>query len=349
MSAQSNYIPHLDGWRGLAIAIVLFAHFAAKASFWWAGLFGVQLFFVLSGLLMCNILFFRNAPLPGFFVKRLIRVVPTFVLFVIALTLYTETLQPITYRPSPFELLSTLVFLRSYFPSDLNISNHSWAIAHLWSLNVEEHAYIFLAGLAFCTRRINRAWITAALLGMATLCIVLVNQAYFMHPPAGATLGNMRSEAASLGIVATVTLAFVKRHWLERYTACVPQWLPLACIVVAFLCFSTYRWRGIHYTVAPVCLALAINYLQRMPSALMACLLFAPLRWLGRVSFSVYLWQQPYHFAVLHYDMNGVLGFTLAMVTGVVSFYAFENPVRLWLTRLWEARGQSMSAGMAAN
>jgi peptidoglycan/LPS O-acetylase OafA/YrhL len=349
MSVQSNYSPHLDGWRGLAIGIVLFAHFAAKAQFWWAGLFGVQLFFVLSGLLMCNILFFRNAPLPGFFIKRLIRVVPTFFLFVLALTICTQTLQPVTYSPSSFELASVLVFLRSYFPSHLNISNDSWAIAHLWSLNVEEHAYIFLAGLAYFTRRLNRAAITAALLLAATVCILAISQSYFLHSPTGATLGNMRSEAASLGIVATVTLAFLKRHWLERYTDYVPQWLPVACIVVAFLCFSTYRWRGVHFTVAPLCLAFAINYLHRLPSALTAVLALAPLRWLGRVSFSLYLWQQPYHFAVCNYGLNGVLGFMLAVITGLVSFYAFEHPVRIWLTRLWEERSQPTSAGMAVN
>ena len=338
MKETTTYFPHLDGWRALAIVAVFFGHFFAKAHFWWVGQFGVQLFFVLSGFLMCNILFFKKAPLPGFFVKRLIRVAPTFILFVAVITIYVENFQRVAYAPSISEFFSTLFFLRSYFPSDLSITNDQWPIGHLWSRNVEEHSYIFLAAMAFLTRQINRKWITFGFLLAATVVVLMTSYRYFLHPPPGATLGNMRSEAASLGIIAVVTISYGKRHWLERFSTYVPSWLPLASIVIAFLCFSTYRWRGLHFTVAPLCLAFAINYLDRIPATIIKILSIKPLRWIGQVSFSLYLWQQPFHFALCQYDVNVLVALPLAIATGIFSYYSFENPIRLWLSSKWEAR-----------
>ncbi|MBB6484382.1 acyltransferase family protein [Rhizobium lusitanum] len=64
------HIPALDGWRGLAILIVLTGHFGGDTVLPGLASAGVDLFFVLSGRLMAEILFVRKIPLRLFFFRR---------------------------------------------------------------------------------------------------------------------------------------------------------------------------------------------------------------------------------------------------------------------------------------
>lgn len=339
MKEHKEHIAYLDGWRGLAISAVFFGHFVSKASYWWVGTFGVQLFFVLSGLLMSNILFFKGVALPDFFARRLIRVGPTFLLFVFAVTIYASTAQPVRYMPSLTEVLSTLFFIRSYFPADVSIINGQWPIGHLWSLNVEEHTYIFLALCAFVARQFRLQWVTASILMAATVIALIFSVHHFIYPAAAGTPAHLLSEAASLGILAAVAINYIKRTWLAGLSERVPPLAPLISLAIAFACFTDHlRWRGLDTIVAPVLLAFTVNYLDRVPAALIKILANERLRWIGRISFSLYIWQQPFHFAVCLYDMNAWLAAGLAIALGLLSFYVFENPLRIRLTQAWEAR-----------
>src|SRR5579872_1267137 len=79
--SSSKRIDYLDGWRGLAILVVLVAHFGHLESTN-LGLFGVELFFVLSGLLMARILYEQRMPIGEFYRRRIARIFPLFYLFV---------------------------------------------------------------------------------------------------------------------------------------------------------------------------------------------------------------------------------------------------------------------------
>ncbi|QJE01096.1 acyltransferase [Massilia forsythiae] len=348
MQTTPRHIPYLDGWRGLAIAAVLFAHFHHTRQNWWIGIFGVQLFFALSGYLMCRILFVRQAALPTFFARRFIRIAPTFVLFVLSATVYTACFQRPRYVPSIYELISTLTFLRTYYPPWKSIFDADYPVGHLWSLNVEEHSYVFLAMIACASRRLGKAWLTAALLGASTLVALLVSHDYFFHRHAWATPSDVRTEAAALGILASATVCFL-RHWQPRLFDRMPAWIPLALAPLAWLCFSTYRDIGLHLTLAPLCLAFTVNYLDRAPALLHALLSTRALRWLGTCSFSLYLWQQPFHLAWLNYGVDPSTAFCLAVGLGVASFYCFEQPTRRLLAAAWRRHSQRIGRNDAAS
>lgn len=348
MRTSTGHIPYLDGWRGLAILCVYYGHFVDKAHYWWVGTFGVQLFFVLSGYLMCNILFIKNVALPDFFVSRLVRVFPTFVLFIGVLLVYSATLQPHTFVPSGSEILATITFLRTYFPADLPLSSKQWAIGHLWSLNVEEHSYLLLAGVALLTRRASNPLLTGACLVLATLTAWYFSCAYWLSPPAGPNHFSVRTEVASLGLLAGATIRYL-RHWLPvRSYTFVPPWLPLASVAVAFLCFSTYMYKGVHILLAPILLACAINFLDRVPALIRTALSNRLLCWFGTCSFSLYLWQQPLHVLTTDYAANAVLMSALAIGIGAASFYGFENPVRKQLAAAWRQRRMPKGTPAAA-
>ena len=138
-----QHIQYLDGWRGLAIALVLEGHFLGALPID-AGRFGVDVFFVLSGFLMAGLLFVQRQPLPLFYKRRVSRIVPAFVLF--TLTSYGIALA-LGRATSVSEVLSTLAFLRTYYPLPPDIWHAGLPIGHLWSLNVEEHSYVFMSAL----------------------------------------------------------------------------------------------------------------------------------------------------------------------------------------------------------
>ena len=73
-------IAYLDGWRGLAVLLVFVGHFITT----WGvnyGRLGVELFFVLSGRLMAEILFERELDLGKFYWRRFSRVFPALLVF----------------------------------------------------------------------------------------------------------------------------------------------------------------------------------------------------------------------------------------------------------------------------
>ena len=79
--SELNRLDYLDGWRGLAIAFVLISHFSSIQGIDF-GRMGVDVFFVLSGMLMANILFVRRVALKTFYKRRISRVIPVFVVFI---------------------------------------------------------------------------------------------------------------------------------------------------------------------------------------------------------------------------------------------------------------------------
>jgi len=82
-TSHARRLAYLDGWRGLSILLVLFGHFAMHARSWPATL-GVELFFVLSGRLMADILFVERFPLAAFYKRRVSRIFPGLAVFVVA-------------------------------------------------------------------------------------------------------------------------------------------------------------------------------------------------------------------------------------------------------------------------
>ena len=108
-TTQSHRLDYLDGWRGLAISLVLIGHFYTGSP-GFLGRLGVDVFFVLSGFLMSGLLFVQRQPLRIFYRRRISRVLPAFVIYVVAIYLYALIQQRET---SVTELISTLLFFRT--------------------------------------------------------------------------------------------------------------------------------------------------------------------------------------------------------------------------------------------
>lgn len=335
MQQQTKNLPYLDGWRGMAIIAVLVSHFGIHLYKTWMGTLGVQLFFVLSGYLMANLLFVKEVPLPSFFMRRLSRILPTILVFVPAMAVYAYARQGS--MPRLDEFIATLTFARTYFPTDVSVLESAWPVGNLWSLNVEEHSYIFLAAVALLARLIGRRSITLLMLCLSTLVVLGFVLYYPSNPPGGAAPWYARSECASLGLVAAAAIRLLRNTFPALSLGRLDPMVSLVCIGMAVVFHTTYQYRGFHYNLAPLMLAVGINFLEGAPQLFKRFLSIGIIRWFGECSFSLYLWQQPFYLAVIAYEISNLAGLVFGVAVGAASFYLLEDPARKWLNeRRWK-------------
>lgn len=327
-----RHLRYLDGWRGLAIATVLLGHFwldTVKPGL--SGL-GVNLFFVLSGRLMAEILFLRETPLPTFFLRRFSRIYPGLLCFVVIVSLaFWQT--PHLHGPLP--ALGALTFTLNY----AMIYSHSVSLLdHIWSLCVEEHGYAVLAGVALLARR--RLWnppVVLLVLGATALVngIVradLLGQNHFFV--------FWRSDVQVAPIFLSAGL-----YLLLRGRPVSPWTAPAAL----FLGVAAELW-GSNETVAfglrTLLLALSVATIDSSLSRFRSLLESMPLRLLGLWSFSIYLWQQPFYKLADHGTLSVILAVVGGCAAGLTSFYLVERPARRYLNRRWPAWQERFGAGL---
>ncbi len=184
---SSHYVPALDGIRGLAIGLVLFFHFFDRRAFYdvaptlaldqWVmrlvslGWAGVDLFFVLSGLLITGILYDAKgepAYLRNFFARRALRIVPLYATFLVAIIL----IAPLVFRDdrSLQILWGNQAWYWTYSVNwwaaiDPLTDRGAYSNGHLWSLSVEEQFYLIWPAIVLLASR-------RVLVGVCMFCVV---------------------------------------------------------------------------------------------------------------------------------------------------------------------------------
>jgi len=325
-----RHLDYLDGWRGLAIATVLLGHFWLDALRPGVSVLGVDLFFVLSGRLMAEILFVRRAELPTFFARRFSRVYPGILCFVAVTTL---AFAATPYAHGPVAAASALTFTLNY----AMVYSHPVALLdHLWSLCVEEHGYVILAVVALLARR--RGWnaplvmlaLGAAALANGILRRDLLDQGYFDV--------FWRSDVQVAPIFLSAGFFLLLR---ERRLA---AWIAPAALALGVMLKLSGGPAVVTFGLGTLLLALAVTSLDTSPAALRGLFQAVPLRFLGLWSYSLYLWQQPFY----KMSHDGMLSVPLALLAagaaGLASFYLVERPARRWLNERWPPAFAVLSA-----
>ncbi len=321
-------IGYLDGWRGLAILIVLIEHFLTIPGIH-LGRFGVDIFFVLSGLLMSKILFVKRVPLPTFYKRRLSRVFPVFFI-------YLTTLCTASYL---FELSSehenyfySLFFLRSYFPTAPATGFSGIPIGNLWSLNVEEHCYIILSIITLFSVFKGKEFIPLIGLGIGA---ILIRCTYILYPDFAPTDYFLHTEVIASHLFLSAGYALIKENF-ERF---VFSWLPIFTFFLSILCYiKSFPWFS-HWLFSPFLLAFTVNHLDRIPEIFKTILSNKILQLFGICSYSIYLWQQPFYYYGVRFGeifpYSSIVMLFLGITVGMISFYFIENPIRKYLNNKW--------------
>jgi peptidoglycan/LPS O-acetylase OafA/YrhL len=339
---DAGRVLYLDGWRGISLLCVLIGHFVGLRELK-IGPLGVDLFFVLSGRLMAEILFVERFPLKRFYARRFSRIFPAMLAFV--LIIFVVLLKsPLMFKP-PF-LATALTFTYNYVAA---IGHHrADALDHLWSLCVEEHAYVLL-GLIALLSRVRRIPVALIIGGLAVASMLdgvvssLLGQDWFD------AYWRTDTHVASVLVAAALYLATRRMGGLEAST--VAPWLSPLCLAMGAAFFGAAFSYRLSYTAGTTLLAVAVCTLDVAPAWMRALLSNRVLTWIGVLSYSIYLWQQPFYAATALEPPS--LGRTLALLAGAIaagaaSFYLLEQPARQFLNRVL-AGGRSRTADLAVS
>lgn len=317
-------IGYLDGWRGISILLVLLHHFGAQ-KLDMLGHIGVDSFFVLSGVLMCRILFVERMPIRTFYQRRVARIFPVMYLYLIVLSLLGAAgwMGGVNLR----YVLYTGLFVRAYYPASSILDQPNGLVGHFWSLNIEEHCYVLLSLVALASRGRSEAF-ARWLVTLGSIGCVFMFGYYAYHPTHSLSPPFARTECG--GFPMLVSCAFFL--WLRRYPLKVPAWLPVAATLAGIATGVTLP-EEVRSVISPFFLALGINTLPHAPAWMHKILNLRVLAWFGLCSFSLYVCQQPFYAMGLHWHTPAgwITSFLMAFAAGVGCHYLYERPMRRWI------------------
>lgn len=326
--SELNRINYLDGWRGLAITSVLFAHFLPVAGLD-LGKMGVDIFFVLSGLLMSKILFIKRTPLKIFYKRRISRIFPVFFIFLTSISLLSYIYNLSNEHQN---YLYSLFFLRSYLPVSPDLWHTGLPIGHLWSLNVEEHCYIILSLITLIRFIKNREAIILLALGCGAIILQFI---YIRYPDIASSNYHLKTEIVASHLFISAGYFLIKHHFEQNIT----PWMPVLSFILGILCYSELSPWYASWLISPFLFAFSVNHLDKAPAITLRFLSTKPLQLLGIWSYSIYLWQQPFYYYGTKFGelftYAGPLFLTLGLLSGILSFYYIENPIRKYLNNRW--------------
>ncbi|SMD20072.1 acyltransferase [Rhizobium sp. RU36D] len=321
----------LDGWRGIAILAVMIGHFFPVPGMD-IGSFGVELFFVLSGRLMAEILFVRKVEALEFLRRRISRIYPALLVFVLCVSIpallsvqLMDTREPLA---QVHDIIAALTFTTNYTEF---FFYRGLAFGHTWSLAVEEHSYLILLVLAWFTRR-NARLALYFMVGATILCVIngLISSHYFGQRE---DLAYWRTDVriASILISASIYLA-IREFDLRRF---MHPATTLLAVPVALILFTDDAPGYIKYGVVTLMLAWCVNALDVAPAFVRNALSVRPLVSIGLISYSLYLWQQPFYAAAGPFREKGVIYIIVLVIAAfccaIGSYVLIEGPARRFI------------------
>jgi len=181
-----DFIPQLDGVRGIAIILVVTYHYWGYLPVFAAGWSGVDLFFVLSGYLITSRLVavqHRPHPLQQFYTNRALRILPLY--FGTLLMFYLGFHLLVRHQNSPlFEFynqhwISYLLFVQNWLLPHVNETRPVFLL-HFWSLAVEEQFYLIWP--VFLYTFWTKKYFTTAVFLIVGLILIARTAIYFHYP-----------------------------------------------------------------------------------------------------------------------------------------------------------------------
>jgi peptidoglycan/LPS O-acetylase OafA/YrhL len=306
LAADRNFRPDIEGLRALAVLPILFTH--AQVRGFAGGFVGVDIFFVISGYLITRIilrdLHAGQFSIAAFYRRRILRLFPA----VIAMLAVTACIAFVAMAPNELvrfaqSLRAALLFASNcYFYASTGYFTPAGALEpllHSWSLGVEEQFYLFWPFVLLIAVRTlpRRTGVEVTIIGIGALSFLAalwmvqrdMTGAFYLLPWRVWEFGIGALGGALGGGI--VKLPGTRPMWLRLSKEAVAA----AAILTILICVHTYRQPIIFpgLTALPPCLA-TLALLLFAPGTMTGwALSLPPVRFIGRISYSLYLWHWP--------------------------------------------------------
>ena len=344
-----RFRPDVEGLRAVAVIVVLLYH--ANMPGLSGGFIGVDVFFVISGFVITGLLLRERATtdrtsLRSFYGRRVRRILPAATLVIVVTVVATYTILGVIYgNPTAVAARWTAVFLANFHFANIGTDYLSATLPpsplqNFWSLAVEEQFYlaypaIFLVAASIRSKSSLRARLVFVLIPIILVSLLASAVQTGSSPSAAFFSPLTRAWELALGaLVAVVTPSLLR---LNRNLAATFTWVGLAAIGYAAVAYSSSTsYPGTAVMVPVIGTALVIAGGSAVPTwGGESILRLGPFQWVGRLSYSLYLWHWPILIiAAEQAGQNGLpfhqnlkwLALSVAMAYG--TYKLVENPIR---------------------
>ena len=362
------YLPALDGMRACAVLAVMMFHGGIPHMD--GGFMGVDAFFVLSGFLITSLLLgeWRQAltiKLGAFWARRARRLLPALLLMLLFVAFFASVIVPKgTYGALRLDALATLLYVSNWHfilvnSNYFNETSASSPLLHTWSLAVEEQFYVVwplvVLGVMHFTRSLRALF--------ALCCAAAIASAIWMHHVYDGGLNtnraylgtDTRSQCLFIGCALAVALVLVTQRSHETGRLAAGElWRPktssgvLLCGALGVLgaagaialwvlttSTSTFPYSGGFFLIGLSVASVILAAIAAPHSIVPRLLSWSPVRYVGRISYGLYIWHWPI-FIWLDHARTGLYGYELfalrvavTFAVSVVSFHLVERPIRM--------------------
>ncbi len=346
MNKSDDFRLDINALRAVAVLVVTLYHFDVPG--FSGGFIGVDIFFVISGYLMCRIVVDASdrgrLSVVGFYWARAKRIVPALLALCVCLVvLGYALLLPSDYRLLGKHAISSLAFVSNWVyrteSGYFDVGSHDKWLLHTWSLSVEWQFYllfplIMVAALRWLPRRHRLAAFVVSALVSYLWCIWITREdptsAFYLLP-------SRAWEMLAGGIV-----LLLSRLQLQALQRCAVQltWAGVALIAVSLAVVdSQHAWPG-YLAALPVAGAMSVI----LGHARQGWFGHAAIQAIGRWSYSIYLWHWPLVVAASYLHLGTrpevkAFGVAMSIALGALSFRWIEAPSSRALARVTLRRG----------
>lgn len=327
-----GYRPWLDGLRGVAILLVLASH--TEPMLLPRGFLGVDLFFVISGFLITSLLLeewdtHQTISFRSFYARRVLRLFPAlFVMLIVsAFVMYLFPGVGQQYR----SILYSLFYISNYVLA-FDLDQVSSTLTITWSLAVEEQFYLLWPITLFAALRYKLKPSTIVLLLLGIIAAICIHRSMLVSE--GATVlrtryaFDTRADSILSGCVVAVLARYGLMQWSDKVVKLVTAGLA---VLFALYLLGFGDPESVGFSLIALCFAgVLIILISNPPKFLVSALSTRSLVWIGRISYSLYLWHLYAFFAV---EISGidrkywsVTAIPLAFVFASLSYYFIERP-----------------------
>lgn len=345
-----KYISGLDGLRAIAVIMVIGYHL--KIPYFKGGVLGVTIFFVISGFLITRLLLrelqvTNSINLKAFWLKRIRRIWPA-LLFMASLTvIFSAIFNRVLFTKASNDFISVIFGFNNWYQIFNNISyfdngGAASPLLHCWSLAIETQFYLFFPFVLLmiskmCKNELKRKRLLIFVTSILTIISAILM--YLLFDPSGDPSrvyygADTRAFSLLIGALLAIIVHYNTKLSLKAFFNNIIGMgsLFIICIISANVAgYDELLYKG-GYLFVSILASLVILSILKYQSILSRILALPIIDWLGKLSYSIYLWHYPIIILMSGGKKSSIfimfIEIISTIVMSIISYYLIETPIR---------------------